>query len=172
MPVPRYLKVAGCDFQRYCVLKVNQGDVLTCSVHGIRPEVNLEWRVYEPNTKVSFLQDNHRVQPSGDNYDVTLTSTITFTPATEKRVTVECRVVGTNADIFNLSQTIDILIPNVQTNSNDTAVRTNSNDTGVLTAVITVAIVVFMVVIIVIGGIILRKDGNISKGTALTTSEP
>ncbi|XP_071851517.1 uncharacterized protein [Apostichopus japonicus] len=148
MPVPRYLKVAGCDFQQYCVLKVNQGDVLTCSVHGIRPEVNLEWRVHEPNTKVSFLQENHRVQPSGDNYDVTLTSTITFTPATENRVTVECRVVGTNADIFNLSQTIDLLIPNVQA---------NSNDTGVLTAVITVAIVVFMVVILMIGGIILRK---------------
>ncbi|PIK43852.1 hypothetical protein BSL78_19294 [Apostichopus japonicus] len=84
MPVPRYLKVARCDFQRYCVLKVNQGDVLTCSVHGIRPEVNLEWRVYEPNTKVSFLQENHRVQPSGDNYDITLTSTITFTPQQEK----------------------------------------------------------------------------------------
>lgn len=111
MPVPRYIQITGCEHQLYCVMKVTQGDSLTCFVYGIRPKVDLEWKVHSKETKVSFLQQKHSVSQNGDNYDITLTSKIAVIPTTMDRVTVECHVVGPNAEIFNLSATMDILIP-------------------------------------------------------------
>ncbi|PIK42683.1 hypothetical protein BSL78_20466 [Apostichopus japonicus] len=91
-PTPVFPVIDGCNHQQYCVLEKQPQDVLTCSVLGIRPKVALEWRAFREETAIDFTQ-----------HQLTVT----------QRVTVECRAVGENAELFSLSTKVDLLFPNV-----------------------------------------------------------
>ncbi|PIK40546.1 putative NLR family CARD domain-containing protein 4 [Apostichopus japonicus] len=49
----------------------------------------------------------------GDLCDISLTVNFDFTVTTQNKVTVECRAVGENAELFSLSTKVDLLFPNV-----------------------------------------------------------
>lgn len=113
IPIPGYPVVEGCTHKQYCVLDVGYTGSLTCSVRGIRPEVELEWRVYhEDSTKMISLHDQQLKTTSNDEtFNVFLTTHFTTKETAEKKLTVECRVMGSNAKHFNLSSKIDLLFP-------------------------------------------------------------
>ncbi|XP_071852014.1 uncharacterized protein [Apostichopus japonicus] len=112
-PVPAYPVVDGCSHQQYCVLHVKQGDVLTCSVHGIRPEVKLEWKTFPADGGISFSDQTHTVKQREDTYDVVITSTISS--ASSNRVTAVCRITESNNHQFDLTTTIDLFYETVRT---------------------------------------------------------
>ncbi|PIK57823.1 hypothetical protein BSL78_05282 [Apostichopus japonicus] len=112
-PTPVFPVIDGCNHQQYCVLEKQHQDVLTCSVLGIRPKVALEWRAFREETAIDFTQHQFKETQRGDLYDISLTVNFDFTQTTQNKVTVECRAVGENAELFSLSTKIDLLFPNV-----------------------------------------------------------
>ncbi|PIK42680.1 hypothetical protein BSL78_20463 [Apostichopus japonicus] len=113
-PTPVFPVIDGCNHQQYCVLEKEPQDVLTCSVLGIRPKVALEWRAVREQTVIDFTQHQSTVTQMGDLYDISLTVNFDFTQTTQNKVTVECRAVGENAELFSLSTKIDLLFPNAR----------------------------------------------------------
>ncbi|PIK52559.1 putative NLR family CARD domain-containing protein 4 [Apostichopus japonicus] len=111
-PTSVFPVIDGCNHQQYCVLEKQPQDVLTCSVLGIRPKVALEWRAFREETAIDFTQHQFTVTQMGDLYDISLTVNFDFTQTTQNRVTVECRAVGENAELFSLSTKVDLLFPN------------------------------------------------------------
>ncbi|PIK52554.1 hypothetical protein BSL78_10544 [Apostichopus japonicus] len=147
-PVPAYPVVDGCSHQQYCVLHVKQGDVLTCSVHGIRPEVKLEWKTFPADDGTSFSDQTHTVKQREDTYDIVITSTISS--ASSNRVTAACLVTESKNHQFDLSTTIDLFYENVRT----TIEPTTSN---VLIPTVIVSTLVIIAVFLATSFLIIRK---------------
>ncbi|XP_071852260.1 uncharacterized protein [Apostichopus japonicus] len=145
-PTPVFPVIAGCNHQQYCVLEKQPQDVLTCSVLGIRPKVALEWRVFREQTTIDFTQHQFKETQMGDLYDISLTVNFDFPQTTQNKVTVECRAVGENADLFSLSTKIDLLFPHVL----PTEQRSNTSAITII-AVLVVTMMIIITVAVVIG---------------------
>lgn len=110
-PDPRYPVVKGCNHGQYCVLHIQQGDRVTCSILRIRPEVELQWKVVQTDhNAVSFTDQIFTVKQNGDTYDVVLISVVEYSLTTDNRITVKCSATGTHVEAFHLSTTLDLLI--------------------------------------------------------------
>lgn len=109
-PVPAYPVVEGCNFQRYCVLKVQRKGNLTCTMTGIRPEVRMEWKVSNETSsgKISFFNHTSTVTKSGETFNITLTSSYSITSV--KQITVECGVSGSVRDVFPENSVVNLLL--------------------------------------------------------------
>ncbi|PIK34213.1 hypothetical protein BSL78_28965 [Apostichopus japonicus] len=118
---------------------------LTCSVLGIRPKVALEWRAFREETLIDFTQHQFTVTQMGDLYDISLTVNFDFTQTIQNKVTVECRAVGENAELFSLSTKVDLLFTNVL-----------PTEQGSHTSTITIiAVVVIMMIIIIAASVVI-----------------
>ncbi|XP_071850930.1 uncharacterized protein [Apostichopus japonicus] len=144
-PTPVFPVIDGCNHQQYCVLEKQLQDVLTCSVMGIRPNVALEWRAFREETAIDFTQHQLTVTQMGDLYDISLTANFDFTQTTQNKVTVECRAVGGNAELFSLSTKVDLLFPNVLP-------AEQRSDTSTITII---AVVVTMMMIIITAAVVI-----------------
>lgn len=111
-PFPTFPVVEGCSHQQYCVLEKQVKDILRCTVLGIRPEIQLEWRTFRDDSPITFTQQQLTVTQNGDLFDVTLTTGFDLSSTSHDKLTVECRTVGKNAELFNLSTKLDILLVN------------------------------------------------------------
>lgn len=107
IPVPVYPVVKGCKYKRNCVLEVHRKGTLTCSVNGIRPEVNLEWKVSSKtqSRSISFFDHKRVTTTSGETFNITLTSS--YSVGSVKQVTVECGV--SDGDIFPVKSRVQLL---------------------------------------------------------------
>ncbi|XP_071853529.1 uncharacterized protein [Apostichopus japonicus] len=143
-PTPVFPFIDGCNHQQYCVLEKQPQDVLTCSVLGIRPKVALEWRAFREETTIDFTQHQLTVTQISDLYDISLTVNFDFTLTTQNKVTVECRAVGENAELFSLSTKVDLLFPNVLS----TEQRSNASTITIIAVLVTVIIITAVVVIV------------------------
>ncbi|XP_071852231.1 uncharacterized protein [Apostichopus japonicus] len=144
-PTPVFPVIDGCNHQQYCVLEKQPQDVLTCSVLGIRPRVVLEWRAVREETAIDFTQHQFKETQMGDLYDISLTVNFDFTQTTQNKVTVECRAVGENAELFSLSTKIDLLFPNVLPTE-----QRSYTSTITIIAVLVVTMIIFIVIAVVI----------------------
>lgn len=110
-PTPAYPVVQGCDHQRYCVLEVAHESSLTCTLSGIRPQVDLGWetRYDDDAALISFTNHQLIVKDNGGTYDVSLTSTIHVRDGSFNRVTIQCKAQGMNSDVLGLSTQIDLV---------------------------------------------------------------
>ncbi|PIK45551.1 putative NLR family CARD domain-containing protein 4 [Apostichopus japonicus] len=114
-PVPSYLVIDGCDHTKYCTLDAQlQEGSLTCSVSGIRPAVELEWRPFHTKSLEIMTLSNQQSKITTESGTSTVVHTTKYIikKATDERLTLECRVVGENAGLFPLSTKIDLLLPN------------------------------------------------------------
>ncbi|PIK42854.1 hypothetical protein BSL78_20301 [Apostichopus japonicus] len=152
-PTPVFPVIAGCNHQQYCVLEKQPQDVLTCSVLGIRPKVALEWRVFREQTVIDFTQHQFKETQTGDLYDISVTVTFDFPQTTQNKVTVECRAVGQNADLFSLSTKIDLLFPSVL----PTEQRSNTSTITVIAVLATMMIIIITAAVVIVCGIKARK---------------
>ncbi|PIK46559.1 hypothetical protein BSL78_16568 [Apostichopus japonicus] len=145
-----FLRRLICSFQ----MKQHQ-DVLTCSVLGIRPKVALEWRAVREDTPIDFTQHQFKETQLGDVYDISLTVNFDFTQTTQNKVTVECRAVGENAELFNLSMKVDLLFPNVLPTE-------QGSDTSTI-AIIAVVVIMMMIIITAAVVILCRIRGKAER---------
>ncbi|PIK42089.1 putative NLR family CARD domain-containing protein 4 [Apostichopus japonicus] len=152
-PTPVFPVIAGCNHQQYCVLEKQPQDVLTCSVLGIRPKVALEWRVFREQTVIDFTQHQFKETQMGDLYDISLTVNFDFTLTTQNKVTVECRAVGENADLFRLSTKIDLLFPNVL----PTEQKSNTSTITIIAVLVVTMMIIITVALVIICRIRARK---------------
>lgn len=105
--------VGGCNPEQRCVLHVNDGDYLNCSVFSIRPEVQLEWMaIHEDITSVSFEGSRLSVTQRKGVFDVNLSGKISYSKSHGNNITVTCRVTQSKEHNFQLSTTIDLLFGN------------------------------------------------------------
>lgn len=111
-PVPEYPIIDRCTHKVYCVLDVNYEGTLSCTVKGISPEVNLEWKAYfeESQKLISFHNQQLNTKSNGETSDVTLTTEYNVKDHSAKRITLECRAFGPNANLFSLSSKLDLLL--------------------------------------------------------------
>ncbi|KAJ8051010.1 hypothetical protein HOLleu_04417 [Holothuria leucospilota] len=109
--VPVYPVIEGCSDQAYCKLQSEYGGSLTCSVEGIRPQVELQWNAYYENQSnlISFINPQRIIKENGDLFDVTLFVQYRVSEKVPERLTVECGVVSTNDLLSNLSKKMDLL---------------------------------------------------------------
>ncbi|XP_071850795.1 uncharacterized protein [Apostichopus japonicus] len=99
-PSPRYITVEGCDHTQYCVLDVAREGNVTCSVLGIRPEVELQWRTYGNYPDLSLTELERTSTEKGGIFDISLTTNFKILSASERGITLECFIVGQNSDVF------------------------------------------------------------------------
>ncbi|XP_071843125.1 uncharacterized protein [Apostichopus japonicus] len=111
-PIPAYPVINGCRADQYCVLKVNQEGILTCSLHGIRPKVTLSWRTLyaKHSTAISFSKKEVEVVSKGNTFDVVLTSTFKIITNDVSRLTLVCDTDGSTSEIPQWSTEFDLLI--------------------------------------------------------------
>ncbi|PIK42371.1 hypothetical protein BSL78_20768 [Apostichopus japonicus] len=81
----------------------------------------------------------------GDLYDISLTVNFDFAQATQNKVTVECRAVGENAELFSLSTKVDLLFPNVL----PTEQRSYTSTITIIAVVVTMMIIITAAVVII-----------------------
>lgn len=111
-PEPGYLSVTGCSVVTYCVLETVQDGSLTCTVKGILPQVQLEWRTFYHGDAdlISFTNQQLIVKDNGQSVDVVLTSTYRITDNGPSRLTIECRVSEPDSIFGYLSTKLDLLL--------------------------------------------------------------
>lgn len=111
-PIQRWPSISGCEGERHCVLDLGNEGMLTCYINGIRPEVQLLLRPLYHSSPViiTFYNQKTRVKSNGDTFDITVTTSFSATNPTKNRIAVECKAIGPNADLFNLSVTIDLWV--------------------------------------------------------------
>lgn len=109
--VPAYPTVKGCSLSQYCVVEGQMKGNLTCSVTGIRPPVQLEWRIVfeHQSSLITFTEREVIINQNDDVFDVRLTSTYRIQPSTD-RVTVECAIADTNIEALQKATKFDLLV--------------------------------------------------------------
>ncbi|XP_071850807.1 uncharacterized protein [Apostichopus japonicus] len=102
-PRPSYIIVEGCYHTQYCVLDVAREGNVTCSVRGIRPKVELQWRTYGNYPALSLTELERTSTEKGGIFDISLTTNFKILSAPERGITLECVIVGQNSDVFKSS---------------------------------------------------------------------
>ncbi|KAJ8048584.1 hypothetical protein HOLleu_00950 [Holothuria leucospilota] len=103
-PNPPYPVVEGCDNDRYCVLEVGREGVVTCSLRGIRPEVQLELTTFQSDFMDFWNEQLVVTEHTNGTYDISLTSDFTINLPPFNRVTVVCRTLS-----YEMSTQFDLL---------------------------------------------------------------
>ncbi|KAJ8048891.1 NLR family CARD domain-containing protein 4 [Holothuria leucospilota] len=163
--VPSYPMVEGCNPVQYCTLELPQSGHLKCTVTGIRPQVSLKWSVIQEteSTMITFSDQQIEVTNNGDTFDVSLTSMYNVKDVTVTRITAECKVSGSNEEIFDFPFKFDLHFP--KANQNKTTTSPSKEVTG---SPLTWIIVVIVVVIVgtsltLIICIVCRRKQNLYK---------
>lgn len=107
-PVPKYPVVNGLTSTSHVVLDVYEEGLLNCSMNRIRPSVSVEWIL--PSDDI-VLHSTHYIEDNNDGtFNTTLVSTFTFTNKHVDRVTLQCKVGGSEGVLFPSVTTVDILL--------------------------------------------------------------
>lgn len=130
-PTPPNPMISGCEAKSHCLLDAGNEGMITCYINGIRPEVQLLLRplYVVPPTTISFYNQKTNVKINGDTFDVTVTSQFLAKTAQDSRVSVQCKVVGPNDDLFDLSVQIDIWVRAENRSTEDTDNPTDRGET-------------------------------------------
>ncbi|PIK47796.1 hypothetical protein BSL78_15339 [Apostichopus japonicus] len=164
-PVPSYLVIDGCDHTKYCTLdaQLHEGS-LTCSVSGIRPAIELEWRPFHTKSLEIMTLSNQQSKITTESGTSTVVHTTKYIikKATDERLTLECRVVGRNAGLFPLSTKIDLLLPNTipTGRGQQSTMFPRTEQINPLPIIIAVIVVVIIAVIMIVLTIFFKGCGS------------
>ncbi|KAJ8030568.1 NLR family CARD domain-containing protein 4 [Holothuria leucospilota] len=113
-PIPNYPVVKGCNNDQYCVLETSKRGNLTCTIGKIRPLVQLEWGIFDTNSanQISLLPREQVIRTNGETFDISVSTLYEIHTNLLNRLTLECRVVGSNLEVFHLSTKFDLLFSN------------------------------------------------------------
>ncbi|KAJ8027732.1 hypothetical protein HOLleu_29770 [Holothuria leucospilota] len=106
-----YPAIDGCNDHDYCELEREYDGNLTCSVKGIRPNVELQWKAYFEDESDLILFSNPKpvIKNNGESFDVTLIVQYRVPDKRLERLTVQCRVVSVNDLMSSLAKRMDLL---------------------------------------------------------------
>lgn len=101
----------GCSLDQYCVLEVGSFGTLVCSLSGVRPELDIQWKTYfESDTKmISFYDEGRKVTQSGDKFDIILTSKYRLNEMLKNRLTLKCEVAEDKTHFLYRSTTFELV---------------------------------------------------------------
>ncbi|XP_071853496.1 uncharacterized protein [Apostichopus japonicus] len=156
-PIPGYPIIEGCTHDRYCVLDVSYSGILKCTVRGIRPEVQLEWRAYhvDHSDMISFHGQQVDTRSNGETSDVTITTAYTAKETAERKLTVECRSMGPNSKHFSLNSKVDLLFPGfVDQNTTGKPVTSETPSGPSFKTVPIIVTVCIILLVLIIGAIV------------------
>lgn len=105
--------VEGCSNDRYCILPVNPSGKLTCSIRGIRPEVNITISLMEGTSNKDIHLYNHTVkmEPYDGKSDIRLTTQYDMYTWPQQRILLQCRGIPDDPHLFpELSTTVELLV--------------------------------------------------------------
>lgn len=104
------LVVDGCRDQQYCVLEGNAEGSLTCMLKRVRPQVELDFTeiFQESSDQIEFFNKTLNVKDNGDTFDVFLRSGYRYKGLAKTKLTIECKVIGTNVTKLQLSRIFDL----------------------------------------------------------------
>lgn len=92
------------------MLEVEKEGNITCSVYGIRPEVELQWSYYSQDTDGLVIKGEQRKSTqNGNTFDISLTTNFIFSSTFKGRITIECIIVGKYFDLFPFATKLDLL---------------------------------------------------------------
>ncbi|PIK51581.1 hypothetical protein BSL78_11543 [Apostichopus japonicus] len=123
IPDPFYIDIKGCEPGLYCTIEVGVTGSLTCSLFGVRPEVDLTWKTSHgtQSSMIHFFEEKKQVSTDGVTFDITLTSKYKHKALTKEPLVLECAVAGSHAHLFEASRKVQaIFIDDPQTNTDDT----------------------------------------------------
>ncbi|WP_411026540.1 hypothetical protein, partial [Salmonella sp. s54395] len=107
------------------------------------------FRAHQEISPIEFKQRQLKVDKTGERFDVTLISTFKIHRFLESRLTVECRVTGQNADLFDLSTKLDLLLTNeAQPTYESTADAGLSSLLWILTTILLIVLLIILGVVI------------------------
>lgn len=166
-PVPRYPVVEGCSHHHCCVLTTESEGKLTCKLTGIRPVIQLKWKVFHSNAAgdLSFFNEKLTITQNGEIYDVFLTAYFRLNDKSKSKLTVECAGYGMHAEMFGLSTKLDLMFviggAEVAPPSNDEQSKTHTVTVSMSWLMIIATLVSSLVVFLLSG--LLFKNGVLGK---------
>ncbi|KAJ8041340.1 NLR family CARD domain-containing protein 4 [Holothuria leucospilota] len=112
-----YPVVEECGDQDNCFLEVDFAGNLTCLVKRIRPQVELEWVVVDKSQSwaITFKNKEKLIKDNGGTFDVSLKTTYHTNVGYQNNITVQCRVSGKHAELFDLRRNINLLLRTAKT---------------------------------------------------------
>ncbi|PIK60654.1 hypothetical protein BSL78_02429 [Apostichopus japonicus] len=136
---------------------------LTCSVKGIRPQIQLQWRAFRDEEKelISFSNQRSTAKINGDTSDIELTTDYETSPGRDKRITVECYAVGENVELFQLPTKVELLLPFDSNTTQETPLKDTSLSPAVYGPIVAGGVLSIIVIIPVL--IILCKKQTQKK---------
>ncbi|PIK51573.1 hypothetical protein BSL78_11535 [Apostichopus japonicus] len=165
IPRPTSPVVNGCSLDQYCVLEVGSFGTLVCSLSGVRPELDIQWKTYfESDIKmISFYDEGRKVTQSGDKFDIILTSKYRLNEMLKNRLTLKCEVAEDKSHFLYRSTTFELVFKeehdteaNSYTNSDDTVAEMNKRPIAVIVVISSLIAFIFIVGIAVV--LICRRD--------------
>ncbi|KAJ8048538.1 Protein NLRC5 [Holothuria leucospilota] len=169
-PIPAYPVVDGCSHVQYCVMNVKREGVLTCSLKGVRPPVELEWSaIGQRSNAISFSDKKTTIIEEEGRFNIILTSKFYITHDTQTRLTVACVVIAHGFETFDLSTQLDLLYLTdgiVVTPSERTVLTKRGVGLPGIIAIVLAAL--FSIAVVVVLLIYCKDtDGSLSKKTLL-----
>ncbi|KAJ8051008.1 Protein NLRC5 [Holothuria leucospilota] len=159
-PVPAYPLVNGCDHQQYCLLEVKREGFLNCTLLGIRPLVDIEWKVFHHGDTdlISFRQQRVTIIENGETFNVTVTTSYLSRVDSLDKITLECGVVEAKYG-FILPTKVEIEFVEESTTYPITfqATSNHSDEWMSVTLIIAIAVLVIVCAVITIRCIVKRK---------------
>ncbi|PIK47018.1 hypothetical protein BSL78_16108 [Apostichopus japonicus] len=165
-PNPPHIIIEGCTPPQSCVLEVKQEGNITCSVLGIRPEVELMWKSQYDTNDFSLSGQEVKSNEREGSFDVFLSGNFKFEATFADEITLECLVVGSNADLFHMSTKVK-LIPKFEETSDS---KRKLPIAVLILTVLALVIIITMAVLLVLFKVLRRKprkqDGHNAEETA------
>ncbi|KAJ8021067.1 hypothetical protein HOLleu_40830 [Holothuria leucospilota] len=105
-PVPPHTVVEGCQHSLYCNLKADDEGYLTCTVKGIRPKAQLEFKTFNESDSslITFINQQMFAKDNGETFDLTLTTEYRVNDKSSEQLSIECKVSGLHEDVFNITR--------------------------------------------------------------------
>lgn len=93
-PTPSYPLVEGCHQQENCSLPLQEKGSLKCTLRGIRPQVQLYWKVLDKRSAplITFLHHRETVIKAGDTFDISISTEYRISTFTTENIAIECTV--------------------------------------------------------------------------------
>ncbi|PIK46266.1 hypothetical protein BSL78_16873 [Apostichopus japonicus] len=165
-PNPPYIIIEGCTPPQSCVLEVKQEGNITCSVLGIRPEVELMWKSQYDKNDFSMSGQEVKANEREGSFDVFLSGNFKFGANFADEITLECLVVGSNADLFHMSTKVKLIPKFEESSDSEKEVPTVFLIVTILALVIIVTIAVLLVLFKVVRRKPRKQEGHNAEEAA------
>ncbi|PIK51571.1 hypothetical protein BSL78_11533 [Apostichopus japonicus] len=126
-PEPPYPVVDGCSEDRYCLIGIHREGRLSCSLHGVRPVVDIQLRTFfsSDKNKISFFDEKLKITTEKETFDVYLTAQYNFHGSSNGRLTIECIAYPDEDTPLDWSKLFDLILISDPAMSTENVIHTN-----------------------------------------------